>query len=134
MNSDPDQIISAALEAREKALAPFSGFEVGAALLTKDGEIFTGCNVESATFGLTMCAERVAIFKAVSEGVTEFGSIAVVADTERLTPPCGACRQVIWEICGNVTVVMSNLEGLRKQFEMRELLPEAFDSSFLEDS
>ncbi|QQS42796.1 MAG: cytidine deaminase [Acidobacteriota bacterium] len=131
MTVNSEELISDAQAARENAFAPFSGFRVGAALLSKDGEIFTGCNVESATYGLTMCAERVAIFKAVSEGVSEFESIAVVTGAQRLTPPCGACRQVIWEMCGNVTVVLANLEGLRETFEMKDLLPEAFDRSFL---
>lgn len=134
MNIEPDKLISAARAARENAFAPFSGFRVGAALLSKDGEIFTGCNVESATYGLTMCAERVAIFKAVSEGVSEFESIAVVTGADRLTPPCGACRQVIWEMCGNVKVFLANLEGLRETFEMKDLLPEAFDRSYLSGS
>lgn len=134
MNIEPEKLISAARAARENAFAPFSGFRVGAALLSKDGEIFTGCNVESATYGLTMCAERVAIFKAVSEGVSEFESIAVVTGADRLTPPCGACRQVIWEMCGNVKVFLANLEGLRETFEMKDLLPEAFDRSYLSGS
>ncbi len=90
-------LIEAALQARENAHAPFSNFRVGAALEDEDGHIHTGCNVENATYGLTVCAERVAIFKAISEGVRRFRGMAIVADTERLTPPCGACRQIIWE-------------------------------------
>lgn len=128
---DAEELISAALAARQNAYAPYSGFKVGAALLAKSGKIYTGCNVESATYPLTLCAERVAIFKAVSEGEAEFLAIAVTADTKRLTPPCGACRQVIWEFCGNARVLLSNLEGSRNDFEMKDLLPEAFDSTFL---
>ncbi|MCO6510667.1 MAG: cytidine deaminase [Aridibacter famidurans] len=131
MTVNSEELISAARAVRENAFAPFSGFRVGAALLSKDGEIFTGCNVESATYGLTMCAERVAIFKAVSDGVFDFESIAVVTGAASLTPPCGACRQVIWEMCGNVKVTLANLEGLRETFEMKDLLPEAFDKRFL---
>ena len=97
----PDPLVDAALAARGFAHAPFSMFKVGAALQAEDGRVFTGCNVENATYGLTMCAERVAIFKAISEGARRFLRIAVAADTETLTPPCGACRQILWEFCGN---------------------------------
>lgn len=126
------EIIRAATVARENAHAPFSHFKVGAALLTKNNEIVTGCNVENASYGLTMCAERVAIFKAISEGVKKFIKICVVADTDALTPPCGACRQIIWEFCGDVEVVMTNLQGKEETYQMRELLPKAFDASFLD--
>lgn len=124
-------LIESAIKARENAHAPFSKFKVGASLLTKNGEIFTGCNVENATYGLTVCAERVAIFKAISEGTNEFEKIVVAADTENLTPPCGACRQIIWEFCGDVEVILTNLQGSTETFQMRELFPKAFDSSFL---
>lgn len=124
-------LIEAARKARENAHAPFSKFKVGASLLTETGEIITGCNIENASYGLTMCAERVAIFKAISEGVTKFRRIAVVADTETLTPPCGACRQIIWEFCGDVEVVMANLDGATETMQMSELLPKAFDGTFL---
>jgi cytidine deaminase len=120
-----------AKQAREKAFAPFSGFKVGAALRTKDGRIFTGCNIENASYSLTVCAERVAVFKAVSEGATEFEAIAVVADTERLTPPCGPCRQILWEFCGDIPVTMANLKGDTETVKMSELLPRAFDARFL---
>lgn len=127
-----NDLIEKAKQAREKAVAPFSNFKVGAALETDEGEIFTGCNIENASYGLTMCAERVAIFKAVSEGKRTFNRIAVFADTENLTPPCGACRQIIWEFCGDVEVVMSNTQGKTETFQMRELLPNAFDARFLD--
>lgn len=116
---------------REKAYAPFSNFKVGAAVEADDGEIFTGCNVESASYGLTVCAERVAIWKGVSEGKKHFKHIAVVADTEELTPPCGVCRQIIWEFCGDIPVTFSNLKGKTETVRMRELLPRAFDTKFL---
>lgn len=125
------EIIRAATAARENAHAPFSHFKVGAALLTAGDKIITGCNVENASYGLTMCAERVAIFKAISEGGREFVKICVVADTKTLTPPCGACRQIIWEFCGDVEVLMANLQGESATFQMSELLPKAFDASFL---
>lgn len=124
-------MISAATAAREMAFAPYSNFRVGAALLGPDQSIYTGCNVESATYGLTMCAERVALFKAISEGNREFVAIAVVADSEKLTHPCGACRQMLWEMCGNIPVYLSNLRGLRETVSVGHLLPEAFDGSFL---
>ncbi|HMS40898.1 MAG TPA: cytidine deaminase [Pyrinomonadaceae bacterium] len=130
MNKDLE-LIEAAKNVREKAYAPYSNFKVGAALRTKSGEIYTGCNVESASYGLTVCAERVAIWKAVSEGVTEFETIAVVADTHELTPPCGVCRQIIWEFCGDVPVLFANLEGKNETVTMSELLPRAFDTKFL---
>ena len=91
------------------AHAPFSKFQVGAALETADGKIITGCNVENATYGLTICAERVAIFKAISEGHRRFVRVAVVADTEIPTPPCGACRQILWELGGDLEVILGNL-------------------------
>ena len=116
---------------RENAFAPYSEFKVGSAVITKDGKVFTGCNVESASFGLTVCAERVAIWKAVSEGVTELEHISVVADTEKLTPPCGVCRQIIWEFCGDVPVTMANLNGDTETISIKELLPRAFDTKFL---
>lgn len=126
-----DELIEAAAHARDGALAHFSKFRVGAALETADGAIYTGCNIESATYGLTMCAERVAIWKALSEGVRQFTRIAVVADTGRLTPPCGSCRQIIWEFCGDVPVVLANLSGEAETLHMSELLPRPFDEKFL---
>ena len=126
-----DALIAAARTAREHAHAPFSNFRVGAALRAKSGRVFTGCNVENASYGLTLCAERVAIFKAISEGERGFDAVAVVADTEALTPPCGACRQILWEFCGDAEVILSNLSGNSERYRMSELLPKAFDQSFL---
>ena len=124
-------LVAAARKAREFAVAPYSSFKVGAALLGKSGAIFTGCNVENATYGLTVCAERVALFKAISEGEREFRLVAVVAPPEAPTPPCGACRQLLWEFCGDVPVVLANLNGIVDRHHMRELLPFPFDRRFL---
>jgi cytidine deaminase len=124
-------LISAAKAVRLNAHAPFSGFLVGAALETADGRIITGCNCESASYGLTMCAERVAIFKAISEGVREAKRIAIVADTTDPTPPCGACRQWLWEFAGDIEVILANLEGEKARYRMRELLPLPFDARLL---
>lgn len=125
-------LIETAKKAREKAVAPYSNFKVGAAVQTKSGKIYTGCNIENASYGLTMCAERVAIFKAVSEGEREFENIAVAADTDQLTPPCGPCRQIIWEFCGDIPAILANLNGKTEILQMKELLPRAFDGKFLE--
>jgi cytidine deaminase len=129
--TEKDLLIEAAKQARENAHAPYSNFRVGAALRSASGRIFGGCNVENATYGLTMCAERVAIFKAVSEGERGFSAIAVVTDTEVLTPPCGACRQLIWEFCGDIPVSLANLKGKIEVIQMRELFPRPFDDSNL---
>jgi len=128
------ELIEAATNARNCALAQYSNFCVGAAIETGDGRVFTGCNIESAAYELTMCAERVTIWKAISEGAREFRAIAVVADTERLTPPCGACRQLIWEFCGDIPVVLANLRGDTETLQMRDLLPRPFDAQFLEEA
>lgn len=125
-------LVEAAQVARERAHAPFSRFKVGAALETAAGDIITGCNVENATYGLTMCAERVAIFKAVSEGHRAFTRVVVVADTESPTPPCGACRQLLWEFCGDVDVVLANLDGVTGRCRLAALLPLPFDARLLE--
>jgi cytidine deaminase len=124
-------LIAAARAAREHAHAPFSNFRVGAALRAKSGRVFTGCNVENATYGLTLCAERVAVFKAISEGERGFVAVAVVADTDSLTPPCGACRQILWEFCGDAEVVLANLNGKIERYRMSVLFPKPFDHSFL---
>jgi cytidine deaminase len=129
--TEKDLLIEAAKQARENAHAPYSNFRVGAALRSTSGRIFGGCNVENATYGLTMCAERVAIFKAVSEGERGFSAIAVVTDTEVLTPPCGACRQLIWEFCGDIPVSLANLKGKIELVQMKELFPKPFDDSNL---
>jgi cytidine deaminase len=122
-----EALIATATDARLHAVAPFSGFKVGAALETEDGTVITGCNIENASYGLTMCAERVAVFKAVSEGHRRFRRIAVVADTPAPTPPCGACRQIIWEFCGDLWIRLSDLKGKSRQLRMSELLPHPFD-------
>ena len=126
-----DPLIQAALRARENAHAPFSNFKVGASLEDEAGRIYTGCNVENATYGLTLCAERVAVFKAMSEGARKFRRIAVAADTDTLTPPCGACRQVLWEFCGDVEVILANPHGKTESLRLQDLFPRPFDASFL---
>ena len=124
-------LLTAALAARENAQARFSGFKVGAALEDDSGRIHTGCNVENATYGLTVCAERVAVFKALSEGARRFTRVAVAADTQTLTPPCGACRQILWEFCGDIEVILVNLEGRTESFHLKDLYPRPFDVSFI---
>jgi cytidine deaminase len=125
-----DPLIDAALHARENAHARFSKFKVGAAIEDGDGHIHTGCNIENATYGLTICAERVAIFKAISEGVKGFIRVVVAADTDTLTPPCGACRQILWEFCGDVEITLVNLKGKSEKLRLGALFPRPFDSSF----
>jgi cytidine deaminase len=104
---------------------------VGAAVEDEAGRIFTGCNIENATYGLTVCAERVAVFKAISEGARKFTRVAIAADTDTLTPPCGACRQILWEFCGDVELVLTNLQGKSETLRLGTLFPRAFDASFL---
>jgi cytidine deaminase len=128
---DREALIEAARAARERAYAPFSHFQVGAAVQTQSGRIFGGCNIENASYGLTLCAERVAIFKAISEGEKGFGAVAVVTDAKTLTPPCGACRQILWEFGGDLEVILSNLAGQTEIHQMSALLPKAFDASNL---
>ena len=128
---DSDALVDAARRAREYAIAPYSGFKVGAALLTRDGRVIGGCNVENASYGLTMCAERVALLKALSEGERDFAMIAVVADTDAPTPPCGPCRQLLWEYCGDIPVVLANLHRVAGRHQMRDLLPLPFDGRLL---
>lgn len=127
------EVIAAALKAREQSVAPFSNFRVGAAVRTDTGKIFTGCNIESASYGLTVCAERVAIWKALSEGERNFTNLAVAADTKTLTPPCGTCRQIIWEFAKNADIVMVNVDGEREGLHIENLLPRAFDARFLKE-
>jgi cytidine deaminase len=133
MNLDPADtaLVEAARAARLHAHAPFSRFQVGAALLGADGRVFTGCNVENASYGLTVCAERVAVFKAVSEGCRSFTRIAVVADTDEAMPPCGACRQILWEFGGDLQVILANLTDTKAVYRMRDLLPYPFDARLL---
>jgi cytidine deaminase len=125
------QLIEIAGGARLKSVAPFSNFMVGAALQTREGKVFTGSNIESASYGLTVCAERVAIWKALSEGERDFTELVIVADTEQLTPPCGTCRQIIWEFCKHARIVLANLRGQHEEVNIRDLLPKAFDARFL---
>ena len=126
-----DPLLQAAFDARVNAHAPYSHFQVGAALECEDGRVYTGCNIENATYGLTVCAERVALFKALSEGARKFRRIAVAADTDRLTPPCGACRQLLWEFCGDTEVILVNPLGRTESFRIKDLFPRPFDDSFL---
>lgn len=127
-----DPLLEAALDARRNAFAPFSKFLVGAALEHNDGRVFTGCNVENATYGLTVCAERVAVFKAVSEGAHRgFRRIAVAADADKPTPPCGACRQILWEFCGDIEILLVNPSGQSESMHLSELFPRPFDATFL---
>ena len=126
-----DPLITAALDVRLHAFAPYSKFLVGAAVEDESGAIHTGCNVENGTYGLTVCAERVAIFKAISEGVRKFRRVVVAADSEVLTPPCGACRQILWEFCGDVPVTLVNLQGKTETYQLKDLFPKAFDASYL---
>lgn len=125
------KLLHAAQHAKTFAQAPYSHFKVGAALLTTSGKIYEGCNVESSSFGLTCCAERVALYKALSEGEKEFTGIAVAADTEEFCSPCGACRQVLWDYAKNLEVILINAAGATRSLHLRELLPEAFDDRLL---
>ena len=129
--SETDNLVEIATKARTCSLAPFSNFLVGAALRTEAGKIYTGCNIESASYGLTVCAERVAIWKALSECERDFTDLVIVVDTEQLTPPCGTCRQIIWEYCKQAKITLANLRGQSEVVDIRELLPKAFDARFL---
>ena len=129
--SASDALVAAARTARLNAHADYSGFKVGAALETEDGTIVTGCNIENATYGLTLCAERVAMFKAISEGHRSFRRVAIVADTDNPTPPCGACRQILWEFGGDLEVILANLQRETGRFGMSTLLPVPFDARLL---
>ena len=124
-------LVAAARRARENADARFSNFKVGAALEAADGTVITGCNIENATYGLTICAERVAMFKAISEGHRVFTRIAIVADTATLTPPCGACRQILWEFGGNLEIILANLTAEEAKHRLKTLLPLPFDARLL---
>jgi cytidine deaminase len=129
-----DKLIQAATEARLKAYVPYSHFKVGAAVQTKSGTIFQGCNIENSSYGATVCAERVALFNAYTHGEREIERIAIVTDTQPPSPPCGICRQVIVELAGNIEVILGNLAGESNVFKISELLPEAFTDKFLEKS
>lgn len=121
------KLLAAARRAREKAVAPYSRFKVGAALETDAGVVVSGCNIENASYGLTVCAERVALLKALSEGKKRFRALAVVTAARKVTPPCGACRQLLWEYCGDIPVVLGNLSGKKETHRLGALLPHAFD-------
>ena len=129
--ADLAALVALAAAARGRAIATFSRFKVGAALETADGTVITGCNIENATYGLTVCAERVAMFKALSEGHRQFVRVAVVADTHSPTPPCGPCRQILWEFGGDLEVILANAAGVCGTYHMRELLPLPFDARLL---
>ncbi len=126
-----DHLIDSARQVRERAHAPFSGFKVGAAVEDENGRVFTGCNVENATYGLSVCAERSAVLKAISEGAAKLKRVAVVADSDTLTPPCGACRQILWEFCGDAELILANLAGKQETLSMKQIFPRPFDASFL---
>jgi cytidine deaminase len=134
LTESDNQLIEIATAARLRSVAPFSNFLVGAAIQTQAGKIFTGCNIESASYGLTVCAERVAIWKALSEGERDFTHLVIAADTASLTPPCGTCRQIIWEFCKHATIILANLRGQREELSIRDLLPRAFDARFLKEA
>lgn len=126
-----DQLSLAAIEAKKLAMAPYSSFRVGSALLTDDDRIYSGCNIESSSYSLTICAERTAIFKAISEGDRKFKAIAIASDADDHISPCGACRQVISDLCGNIDVIMLNKKGEKKINKVSELLPYAFSDKDL---
>jgi cytidine deaminase len=130
----PDELIERAVAARENAVAPYSQFRVGVAIESADGRIFTGCNIENATYGLSVCAERVALWKALSEGARQFKRLAMVTAAASPTSPCGACRQLLWEYCGDLPIAVQTLSGDCRQFQLAELLPDPFDSKNLQQS
>lgn len=126
-----EQLLQHAMKARENALAPFSRFKVGAALLTSGGKLYTGCNIENATYGLTVCAERVALWKALSEGEGSFMRLAVAAGGDPPAPPCGACRQLLWEFCGDLEIIIGNASGVKESHRLADLFPRPFDQRSL---
>ncbi|NLR45628.1 cytidine deaminase [Priestia megaterium] len=131
---DKTGLIDEAKKAREMAYVPYSKFKVGAALLTKDGKVYHGCNIENAAYSMCNCAERTALFKAYSEGDKEYAALAVVADTDRPVSPCGACRQVISELCPKeMKVILTNLKNNIQELTVEELLPGAFSSEDLHE-
>jgi cytidine deaminase len=125
------ELVRLALKARQNACAPYSNFKVGAALLASTGKVFTGSNVENATYGLTVCAERVALWKALSEGERKFSHLAVASRSRRPAPPCGACRQLLWEFCGDLEVILANTKGFTQSHRLASLFPEPFDRRLL---
>jgi len=128
---NPEELIARAVLVRENACAGYSHYKVGAALLASGGKVYTGCNIENSTYGLTVCAERVALWKALSEGERTFKQIAVVTSSEPPASPCGACRQLLWEYCGNINVILANVQGFRKTLDLAEIFPHPFDQSSL---
>lgn len=130
---DINKLIKKALEAKERAYVPYSKFKVGAALLTEDGELFTGCNIEVSSYSPTLCAERTAIFKAISEGHKKIKAIAVVGDSD-FTYPCGVCRQVMREFGKNATIIVANSEEDYRIYKLEELLPHSFGPEDLESN
>lgn len=129
-----EELIALARQARTYAYAPYSNFPVGAAIESRDGRVFTGCNVENSSYGLTICAEQVALTKAVSEGARDFVRLAVIADAHAPVPPCGACRQLIAELCAaQIEIITANVQGHSQTHTIGELLPTAFSQSFLEN-
>ena len=126
-----EELIARAVEVRENACAGYSRYKVGAALVASSGKVYTGCNVENSTYGLTVCAERVALWKALSEGERKFTQIAVVTSSESPASPCGACRQLLWEFCGDIEVVLANLQGSRETLRLAEIFPRPFDQGSL---
>ena len=126
-----EQLVQVALDTRLNAVAPYSNFKVGAALLTSEGKVYTGCNVENATYGLSVCAERVALWKALSEGERSFSRIVVASESARPASPCGACRQLLWEFAGDIEVILANPRGQTESHQLAALFPEAFDGRFL---
>lgn len=134
--SEESRLLDAARAVRLRAHAPYSGFKVGAALEAASGDVLIGCNVENATYGLTICAERSAIFRAIADGHAPrtFARIVIVADTVEPTPPCGSCRQLLWEFCGDIEVILANLQRVTARYRMPELLPRPFDGRFLSGS
>ena len=130
---DYQELVNTAAAAKKNAYVPYSKFRVGAALLTEDGQVFTGCNIENASFGLTNCGERTAVFKAVSEGNKKFKAIAISTDTQEITSPCGACRQVLIEFGEDIEVILANVSGEYQVYTSSELLPLAFSPIKLEE-
>jgi cytidine deaminase len=126
-----DALLETAFAARKNAHAPYSGFLVGAALECEDGRTFSGCNIESASYGLTCCAERTAVFAAIAAGARKFRRLAVATDAARLTPPCGACRQVLWDLCGDIEIFLGNSNGDSLTFQLSDLFPHPFDAKSL---
>lgn len=126
------QLLQAACKARMQAHCTYSGFAVGAVLHSRDGQVITGCNIENASYGLTVCAERVALWKALSEGVTQFKRIVIVTDSPTPTPPCGACRQLLWEYAGDIEVLLGNLTRISKTFRLSQLFPHPFAAHHLD--